>query len=303
MIEALAMWLGRHFKFRGRGRLLQVLYPCRSESSRFIRGVRLRGDGLKFDADSRQWIDRCMLFNGEYEPHMRGLFQHLVTPGAVVVDVGANIGAHTLTLANLVGSTGRVLAFEPNPPIRGRLIRNLALNGFDHVDVYEYALGDAEGQLSLRVPSSSSAESANPGLASLVALDTPHELVPVRVRCFDELFQETKLRDLSMMKIDVQGFELHVLRGMRSVISQFSPPIVFEYEDWAWGKAGSSLSMVVEFFESLPYRLWAFEERGVLRLHLVDESCATRSHMDLIALHCDDRRLRQFMPTIVERVG
>lgn len=291
MIEALALLLGRHLTFRGSGRLLQLMYPCRPGSKRYIRGVRTRSDGLKFDADTRQLIDWCMFFHGKYEPHVGLLFQRLVGPGSVVADVGANVGAHTLTLAKLVGAGGRVFAFEPNPAVRDRLVRNLAINSFENVVVNACALGDIDGQLSLRVPAATSEEFSNPGLASLVALDTPHDLVPVEVLRFDDIFHEAGFPRLDLVKIDVQGFEMNVLRGMEGAISQYHPAIVFEYEDWAWGKAGSGLQTVSDFLKSMSYRLLRVEAGSVLELTPVGVKNFEYSHMDLIAMHLDDHRL------------
>lgn len=291
MIENFALLLGRHIRIRGSGRLLQLLYPCRADSKRFICGLRTRVDGLKFEADTRQLIDWCMQFHGEYEPHMRQLFQRLLVPGAIAADVGANVGAHTLTLAKLVGPAGHVLAFEPNPVVRDRLVRNLEINEFGNTATYGCALGETNGSLSLRVPATSSAEFANPGLASLVALETPHDLVDVHVRPFDEVFSETGLNRLDLVKIDVQGFEMAVLSGMRGVIAEFSPAIVFEYEDWAWHKADSTLQTAFDFFQSLSYSLWRIESGGMLKMRPIDATQVKDTHVELVAMRDGDHRI------------
>ena len=181
MIESAMVTLGRRVRLPGVGRLMSWLYPCRWDSRRYVSGVRTRADGLKFDADTRQLIDWNLLFHGDYEPHMRRLFNRLTGPGGVALDVGANVGAHTLTLSRLVGAAGHVLAFEPNPAIRKRLQANIELNGMSQVSVYAQALAEENGCLQLRVPKAGSAESSNPGLASLVALETPHDLIDVEV--------------------------------------------------------------------------------------------------------------------------
>ena len=291
MIEQLAILLGRAaLNFRGKERLLRRLYPATEHSGRFVRGVRSRADGLQFDADSRQVIDWSMLFLGEYEPHMRRLFQALVEPQGVVLDVGANVGAHTLTLANLVGPNGKVLAFEPNPAINRKLARNVGLNRFSNVAIHQLALGEAEGVLQLRVPAAGTAEFSNPGMASLVALDSPHDLVDVGVRRCDDIVRDERLGRVDVVKIDVQGFEMQVLRGMAKTIGDFHPVILFEFEDWAWEKAGSKLVEAVDFFATRSYGLWEIEAGSDFVLRAFRGGVA-RPHVELLAIHRDDCRI------------
>lgn len=300
MLERAATLLGRHVHVRGIGRGLRLLYPCRSDSERYIQGVRKRNDGLWMELDTRQLIDWDLLFRGEYEPHMRHLFASLLREGDVAIDVGANVGAHTLTLAKIVGSAGCVLAFEPNPAIRERLERNLTLNDLGHVDVYRCALGAAGARMSLRVPSATSAESANPGMASLVALDTPHDLIAVDVHALDTLWSATGQHRLDLVKIDVQGYEHPVLQGMTSLISRFSPAIIFEYEDWAWRKAGSTFQDVFDLLRRQFYSLWHVRHRGHLELHEICPGGMPRPHAEVLAIANNDPRMQGLQSMIKE---
>lgn len=286
MIESAAIMLGRHVRLPGIGRLLRVLYPCRSDSRRYVQGVRKRADGLEFEVDTRQEIDWCVLFHGDYEPHMRRLFGCLTGPGGVAIDVGANVGTHTLTLADLVGTAGRVLAFEPNPAIRKRLLANIRINGMSHVAVHAQALAEEDGNMQLRVPKAGSVESSNPGLASLVALETPHDLVEVEVRRGDDLLSGADVSRIDLIKIDVQGYEMHVLRGLESTIARFMPAVLFEFEDWAWSAADSALGDVVAFFGQRSYTLWHIDPLG----KLVRLGTETPPHAEFVALHNDDPR-------------
>jgi FkbM family methyltransferase len=248
--------------------------------------------------DSRTLIDWYLVFHGRWEPHLDALFQRLLEPGAVAVDVGANVGAHTLTFARLVGPTGRVLAFEPNPAIRDRLVNNVNLNGLKQTTVYGCALGAAAATLDLRVPSATSAEASNPGLASLVALDTPHDLVKVTVRSLDDVVADAQLQRVDLVKIDVQGYESHTLQGMRETIARFSPAIIFEFEDWAWQRTGATFAEVAKWFQSAGYAFWKINRRTgrVLRgqharLAPVAPNTIPGAHADLLALRNQDPRL------------
>lgn len=256
MLEQLAVCFGRNVTLRGSGRLLSMLYPCKHNADRYVHGVRARADGLLMELDSRNWIDWNLLFRGEFEPHVTYLFRQLAPVGGVAVDIGANIGTHTLTLAQALGPTGTVLAFEPNPLVRSVLERNVALNGFLGAHVFDCALGDKPGMRPLRVPKADSAEYSNMGLSSLVALDTPHDLVEVQVCTLDDVVRQVGLTRVDLVKIDVQGYECRVLAGMEEVLAHHSSVVVLEHDAWAWAKADATLADATALFQRAGYSLW-----------------------------------------------
>src|ERR1700680_1562623 len=85
-------------------------------------------DGVTYDVDLSQGIDFAIYLGNIYERQTRAALRRLVSPSSLVLDIGANIGAHTLHLAQLVGPTGRVIAFEPTDYAYRKLTRNLELN-------------------------------------------------------------------------------------------------------------------------------------------------------------------------------
>jgi FkbM family methyltransferase len=290
LLETAAVTLGRHFNVRGSERALRTLYPCTTTAKRYVKGVRARGDGLLMELDSRSWIDWNLLFRGDYEPHLTRLWRRLATKGAVAIDVGANIGAHTLTLARCVGDGGRVLAFEPNPIVRNVLERNLGLNAIDHVRVFDCALGSQGGSLPLRVPKQDSEEYSNLGLASLVALETPHDLVNVEIRTLDEVLSAERVDRVDVIKVDVQGYEMQTFRGMQDCLATHRPALVFEYDAWAWRQANVSPSDAFTFLAAAGYHLFrldgppAGEELPLERMESLPD------YLDLLALPKDATR-------------
>src|SRR3984893_15716811 len=91
------------------------------------RDVVVRG-GINYELDLSQGIDFAIFLGNIYERQTRAALRKLVSPGSLVLDIGANIGAHTLPLAQLVGPNGRVMAFEPTDFAFRKLSRNLGLN-------------------------------------------------------------------------------------------------------------------------------------------------------------------------------
>ncbi|MDO8392067.1 MAG: FkbM family methyltransferase [Actinomycetota bacterium] len=151
---------------------------------------------------------------GDVERGTRRLIEALVTPGAVVVDIGANIGLHTLAAARAVGPTGRVIAFEPFPLSAECLRRTLAINGCSSiVELHETAVSDVDGQAVLHLGNwlghHSLGEPASVPAGGPAAIDVP-------VVRFDSVVAATQRVDL--VKIDVEGLELQVVRGLEATI-------------------------------------------------------------------------------------
>jgi FkbM family methyltransferase len=164
----------------------------------------------------------------------RYLTGHLA-PGNVFVDIGANTGYFAMLAGALVGATGRVMAFEPNPAVFAQLQKHVALNGFEsRVTVSQVALSDAAD------PSARffvSQDLTNSGLSSLTPpaemlaggeLSEAHT-IPVRVDTFDNWFASSGLDHIDLIKIDVEGAEARVVAGMtRSLASGAIAAIICE---------------------------------------------------------------------------
>ena len=165
------------------------------------------------------YIGRSLDLYGEFSELEAVLFAQIVRPGDMVVEVGANIGAHTVHLARLVGATGRVHAYEPQRVIFQLLCANVALNGLFNVHTRHAAAGSSAGEL--HVPPLNYAAVNNFGGLSLT-----HEKIgePVPVICLDSL----ALPSLKLLKVDVEGMEHEVLSGAREMIRQHRPFLYVE---------------------------------------------------------------------------
>jgi len=288
MLEAAATWIGRNIGLRGITRLIRSVFPSGPYSRHWVSGVRRRVDGMQMDLDTRQVIDWEVCFRGNYEPHLVPVFEAVLPLGGVAVDIGANVGVHALTLARIVGKQGHVFAFEPNPSIYTKLVRNVELNDLDQVTCFDNALGEASGITQLRVPRSDTEEAGNPGLASVMALDTPHDVVDVRVEPLDSLLHQSLLTRLDLIKIDVQGYEPFVFHGMQEILERLKPALVFEYEEWAWMQSGGDLGTVTRMLSAAGYELWSLSESRGNRKPLVDGIAEGLSHIEIVALPQDE---------------
>lgn len=159
-----------------------------------------------------------------YEPATTDVFVRTLEPGHVFVDIGANHGYFTVLAASLVGPTGRVAAFEPNPRVFDQLETHVRMNHFeDRVSLESCALADRpEDRARLyvsQVASNSGLSSLSPNAAALEQRDlTESATVAVTVNTFDRWLETTTLleqRDaIDLVKIDVEGAEARVIAGM-----------------------------------------------------------------------------------------
>lgn len=144
---------------------------------------------------------------------------NLVPEGATVIDVGANIGVYSLLLGRRVGPRGRVYAFEPVPATRAELARNLSLNGGGNVVPRPEAVSSACGEAIIYLGGNSS-------LASLLP-EVRGSAVSVPTVTLDQFLAREKVGAVALVKVDVEGAELSVLRGMTNLLRAAAPPILY----------------------------------------------------------------------------
>jgi FkbM family methyltransferase len=152
---------------------------------------------------------------GELEPGTRGLIQRLLSPGNVFIDVGANIGMHTLAAAIAMGGKGRIVAFEPFAQTHGLLQKTIWMNGFSEIaEVHQAAVSDRQGSQMLFLGATSGHHSLYQLQPAILPVPPPVEVALVRL---DDVLRGAAHVDL--IKIDVEGAELDVLSGAGLTIS------------------------------------------------------------------------------------
>jgi FkbM family methyltransferase len=212
-------------------------------------------DGFIFLARPGVQVDWHVLLFGSYEPEVRKIFRTVLPLGGVAVDVGANVGWHTLLMASLVGVSGRVLAIEPNPALQLRLHDHLYLNRLGHVEVISSVAADTEEMMEFYAPGLNDRNSGNGHVIERPPGDA--ETIRVAARRLDTIIATAKCERLDLIKIDVEGFEWRVLRGGDDSIAKFRPHIVFEYNAEYSSRGGGTPELLTDFFQMHRYRLFA----------------------------------------------
>ncbi len=193
---------------------------------------------------------------GVYEEDYFRVFQSFRTPNLPMLDIGANLGVYSIRMASM--RTSKIHAFEPIPRIRSLFARSIFLNGLsDRVNIHACAVSDTDGKANLSIPS------GHAGGATLESGSTGGNSVEVDVKCLDDLFN-ADFR-CGLIKLDVEGHELHALRGMNKILAR-SPEAVLMFEKLAVdsGIEGELLS----FFKGLGWSLFHIIDRRLLECDL-----------------------------------
>ncbi|MEH0196595.1 FkbM family methyltransferase [Caulobacter sp. CCNWLY153] len=181
-----------------------------------------------------------LMLDGYWEMWVTEMVARLVRPGMVVADVGANLGYFTLMMAELVGSSGQVHAFEPNPPIAALLSRSVDLNGYgDRVVVHKYALGADDGAWATLVaphgePKNAHLSRASGGVGAAG--------VEVLVRRLDRL----DLGAIDFLKIDAESAEEAIWSGMDGLLAgSRSLTLILEFAPVRYADPGGFLARIL----------------------------------------------------------
>lgn len=166
-----------------------------------------------------QYVGASLRKYGEFSPGESIVFRQIIKPGMTVVEIGANIGAHTVELSLLAGPGGVVHAFEPQRLMFQLLCANLALNSRHNVIARPVAAGERRGTGS--IPVADPRRPFNFGGISML-LEVPGEAVPV------ERIDDYVLAACHLVKIDVEGMEEPVLRGAHDTIRRLRPILYVE---------------------------------------------------------------------------
>jgi FkbM family methyltransferase len=218
--------------------------------------IALLGDGRLLQCQLADRTQRTM-YLGLFEPRETRLLHKLLASGDTVIDVGAHIGWFTTLAARAVGDAGRVIACEPYPANATMLKSNLAQNNCRNVRVMEVALGDQRGTITLATAGDSGGVTAldwarsGPAEVPMTTLDTV----------------AAGLGAVTLIKVDVEGWEAHVLRGAARTLMH-TKYVLIEINPQALRKGGSSPDEIFGLLQRAGFTKFAtLAEGGFRRLH------------------------------------
>jgi FkbM family methyltransferase len=199
------------------------------------------------------WLSAEFNRHGGYEPATTAVCQALLRPGMVAIDAGANVGYFTVLFAELVSEQGRVLAFEPALSVYKALQRNVRRNKFDHVQTVHAALSNTTGTLALYYSTSDVTHSLRHTTRTTELTET------VDVSTLDAYVQQFRLQRVDLIKIDVEGADLHVLEGATTTLATFRPYVIVEASE-ASASFGYGPEALSQFLAQQRYRVLALDQ-------------------------------------------
>lgn len=214
------------------------------------------------------WVDPVsnlgltLLERGEYEPDMASVLEALLAPGAVFVDLGANEGYFSVLAARLVGDRGRVVAIEPQGRLGPVIERNLTLNGVSNAALVRAAVTDRPGTAVLYIAPDTNTGAT--GLDRATRYQVATETVPTLTLA--QVFDQSGLRDVDLLKVDIEGFEYEAVLGspelfrerrVRAVALELHPTIL--------ARRGLDADRILAVFRDAGYEVDARFHNCVLR--------------------------------------
>lgn len=249
------------------GRLLRKALPgFRLQlrlASLFGRSVKVSVMGNTLNMDLRDGALSSTIFaEGVWEPEETSFLQRTLRPGMVFVDVGANIGYYTVIAAGLVGSAGKVFAFEPDPRNFTLLQKNVAENRCQNVITDQKAIAASTHRLFLHRSSANFGDhrTYEPRVEPAQAHGSKRSAVPVEALSLDDYFAGNPT-DIDFLKMDIQGSEYDALIGMRRTLRRNSDVTVLT-EFWPTGlkQAGVAPHVFLDEVRACGFKIYRLEQ-------------------------------------------
>lgn len=224
----LARFAGHRYRGRGAQRIVRSLYgPPYHSSHPSIQTQVTSRDGTEYCVDTGSLLEWFLFVFGGFEEQLQEIMLKKMPSGGTFVDCGANIGVHTCAIARR-RPNGRVVAIEPVNFLQERLRTNVRVNRLTNVEVVPTAVGDQTGQVEIFVPHQDASNQAQASVRKRSYLD--HSGVMVPIDTLDNIIASIGSPSVSVIKIDVEGQELEVLRGARRTLATDRPILYLEFD-------------------------------------------------------------------------
>jgi FkbM family methyltransferase len=255
----LLQWYGVHLKHRGQWRVHAALRSFLGPPA--DRDFPVERHGNRWVLNPCDYPQTELFWLGESDRWDLYHVLRRLRPGAVILDVGANFGYYSVTLASALQGDCEVYAFEPAPETFARLCHHIALNRLKCIHPHQIGLSDSPGFASLQP------RQGNSGATFLVPGGE------VEISTLDRFVEERGFQRLDFVKIDVEGFEERVLRGGVNTLARFHPLILIEIQPSTFERAGTSAVKVAELLIDHGYVVMQAKRRTLVPLEVRYEPC------------------------------
>lgn len=220
----------------------------------------------KLDPEIRLYLFRHsilskLIYEGNFEVNEINFVKSHLKPGEIFIDIGSNIGLFSMIGSQKVGSHGKVIAFEPSPTTFERLQLNTTLAVYDNIEIRNLGLSNSNSKLILNI--------SGGGYDAWDTFGTVEEekrtgQVEVEVSTLDDQLTGVDKTKISLIKIDVEGWEKFVLLGAQTFLQQFSPALLIEFTGRNTKAAGYEASEIYDLLAAWGYEWFAFKNNRLI---------------------------------------
>jgi len=203
--------------------------------------------GIKLNLNISDYIQHYIYFSLKDVSHDKLL--ELLDKNAVVLDVGGNIGYTALRMAQIVGEGGKIYTFEPDPLNYSNLTKNLSLNSFKNIFASNIGLGAEYKQVKLFV----NTESNRGGNRINELADSNFEIV--KIVPLDRFVADNSIDKIDLIKIDVEGYELKVLKGANEILRKHRPLLFIEFDNYNLTQQNDSAKELIAYLKEFNYKI------------------------------------------------
>ncbi|TBR59174.1 hypothetical protein B4U84_25390 [Westiellopsis prolifica IICB1] len=247
-------------------RLIPMELPGKSRLARFLinssldtKDIYLNGrDNSRYLVPSlREPVAFYLLIDGIYEPKSIGLIANNLSPKTVFLDIGANIGLFSITIAKLLSQESQVIALEASPKIFRYLQENIKKNNLQNVKIFELAITDTDNSTTTFYEP----PAEHFGMGSIAPQFHNHPIL-VQTKTIDTLLEELQIESVNIIKVDVEGYESMVFKGGQRLLNSANPPLIlFEFCDWAESRVpGANVGDAQRVLYDYGYKIWRLED-------------------------------------------
>jgi FkbM family methyltransferase len=214
-------------------------------------------NGVMLKLDISDYLAHYLYFGFKDSSHIK--LYKLVKKNDLVLDIGTNFGTTLLQFAKIIGKNGFVYGFEPDPQNFSICQNNIKLNNFSNIKVENLGVGSKEDKLMLIVDSEN-----NRGMNRISIENKGKESYIVKIICLDDWIRSNNINQINLIKIDVEGFELEVLKGAEKTLKSIKPILFIELDDNNLKLQNSSAKELIEYLVQFEYEIMHSENEKMI---------------------------------------
>lgn len=229
-------------------------------------------------------LSRSIVYDKIWEPETTKLIKNIIHKGDIGIDLGANIGYFTILMANLVGMSGKIFSFEPDPQNFDILQKNIKQNQLKNVIPKQSAIGDIDGKIKLYL-SNTNAGWHKVFPTQFVDYEVSKKNIDVDICSLDKLFANKKI---DLIKMDVEGYEWNTIQGGKQILEEnYDIKLIFEFFPMALRANNVKPDMVLRYLLDIGFHIYVIDENMRLLDFSIDEFCTRHANYSSMNLFCE----------------